>query len=177
MKKILLILILFSGFVFGQEFILTENNYKVKEDMSKNYIVLDFPGKTKVELFTLINKYIAYEYKESMEKGYKEIQNEQIVIDALSQSSRTIFINKKGPNVWKVLNRYEINFKDDKIMVRPVFLNLTNTDVDSTMQLGAFFNSRGILRLENASYFTEALVNTFVKNIKNAVTNKKDNDW
>lgn len=178
MKKVFIFFtILLASLTFSQEFILTENNYKLKDDNSKNYVVIDFPGKTKSELFSSIKKYITDEYKESLDKNYKELENEQIIFDALSQSSRTIFINKKGANVWKVLNRYEINFKDNKIMIRPTFINLTNTDNSNTTSLGAFFNSRGILRLENASYFTEAYANTFVKNLSKAVVEKKDNDW
>lgn len=178
MKKSLIILtILLSTFVFSQEFIFTENNYKLKEDNSKDYIVIDFPGKNKEELYILAKKYINSNYPEAKSEDLKEIQNEQIIADVTSQSSRTIYINKKGSNVWNVVNNFEISFKDNKIKVHPIFTHLINTADGSKITIGAFYNSRGILRLENASYFAEAFTNTFIRNLKKEMIENKSNDW
>ncbi|MCD1117244.1 hypothetical protein [Chryseobacterium turcicum] len=178
MKKIIiLITLVFSIFIFSQEFKLTEDNFKVSDDTSKNYIVLSFPGVNKQTLFDKTKNYITSNYPYLDKEKLKETVNDQLLFEVVSQTSRTVFINKRGSNVWSVVNYFEINFKDDKIMIKPTFVNLTNADKTSTTLLGSFFNSRGIVRLENAANFVEAFTNSFVNNIKNEVSSNKTNDW
>lgn len=178
MKKIFIIFSLFlSPFIFSQTFNLTENNYKLKDDNSKDFIVMSFPGKNKEELFILAKKYISSNYKDLKSEQYREVNNEQIILDVLSQSSRTIFINKKEPNVWRTFNRYEINFKDDKLMIRPTFLNLTNAENNSIITIGNFFNGSGFIRMPNAIEFNEAFTDTFVRNFKDGVQENKTQEW
>ncbi|WP_326983876.1 hypothetical protein VUJ46_04875 [Chryseobacterium sp. MYb264] len=178
MRKIfLLIVLLLANFAFSQEFILTEANYKLKEDNTKNYVVIDFQGHKKEYLFKIVKENVNKLYKELLNEQYVELENEQIVLNIMSQTSRTIFINREGPNVWRVVNRYEINFKDGKIMIRPSFVNLRNTDNNNVATIGNFFNSRGIVRFQNAVMFAEAFTNTFIKNFKKDLVENKNNDW
>lgn len=176
-KAFVFFTILSATLAFSQEFILTEDNYKLKDDNSKNYTVLDFPGKNKEELFILTKKYISSNYRSVENEEYKEVVNEQIISDITSLTSRTIFISKKGPNIWRVVNSYEINFKDFKIMIRPTFLHLVNTDNNTKTTIGSFYDSRGILRLQNATYFVDAFTNTFVRNLKKEILDGKTSDW
>lgn len=169
--------LLLSTFIFSQEFKLTEDNFKSIEDKSKNYIVLSFPGLNKQTLFEKTKNYITANYPYLDSQKLKESGNNQILFEVMSQTSRTIFINKRGSNVWSVVNYFEINFKDDKIMIKPSFVNLTNADKTSTTLLGSFFNSRGMLRLDNAAHFVEAFTNTFVRDFKKGIEENKSNDW
>ncbi|WP_426473387.1 hypothetical protein [Chryseobacterium balustinum] len=179
MKKILLVLLLIlSCNIFSQEFRLTENNFVNKSESSIDYIVLEFSGKNKDQLFTLAKNYIESQKYNFEKTDYSEKLNENITFILTSQTGRTIFIDKKKkPNVWKVVNRFEINFKDNKIMIRPFFLHLLNADTKLTTSLGSFFNSRGILRYDHAASFVESFANTFVRDLKKGIEENKSNDW
>ena len=58
MKKITFLFILISGFMFSQEFKITPENYKNKNDETKNFVVLEFENKPKDELFKKVKSYI-----------------------------------------------------------------------------------------------------------------------
>ncbi|MGH1516852.1 hypothetical protein [Chryseobacterium sp. JK1] len=177
MKKILfLIFVLIGTFVFSQEFVLTEDNYKLKDDKSKNYVVLEFPGKKIQELFSLVKNNLPKKYDLKFDHII-ESENNQIIVEITSQSSRTIFINRKGANVWKVVNKYELNFKDEKIMIKPSFMYLLNTETKSEASIGYLFNSRGIVRIENAVSFAEAFTNTFVRNFDKELIKHTSEKW
>ncbi|WP_267406803.1 MULTISPECIES: hypothetical protein [unclassified Chryseobacterium] len=178
MRKIfVLIAILLINFTFSQQFILTEANYKLKDENSKNYVVIDLSGHKKEDLFKTVKENLFKIYKDANDEQYSELPNEQITFNVMSQTSRTIFINRKGANVWKVVNKYEINFKDDKIMIKPSFVNLTNTNNGNVVTIGNFFDSRGVVRFQNAILFAEAFTNTFIKDFKVDLIENKSNDW
>ncbi|WP_300685469.1 hypothetical protein [Chryseobacterium sp.] len=178
MKRVFLIsAILFSSFIYSQEFIITYENYKSKEDPSKDYIILEYPGKAKEELYKMTKKYINSKYIGSKDYSFSEVEDEQIVIDVLSRDYRRIWINLSGGNLWKVSNRYEFNFKDGKLMIRPSFSNFTNTENNSKAGIGIMYNSSGQLKKENIAAFTEALANTFVRDFKKGLEENKSNDW
>lgn len=160
MKKIFLLFALISNILlFSQEFRLTENNFVSKHDSSKNYIVIDFPSTNKDQLFQKAKKYITSTYKGLKNDGYNEVLNEQIVLDVVSTSYKKMWINMQGSNLWKASNRYEINFKDDKIMIRPSFSHFENTMNNSIANIGVLFNSSGEIRK------------------KEGIEENKSNDW
>lgn len=99
-----------SAFGFGQ-FKATADGYQNSEDASKDFIVSEFTSKSKSDLFTAAKKHITAEYVGIKNDGYNEVENEQIVLDMKSTTSGGSFIN----------NRFEINFKDGKIMIKPTF--------------------------------------------------------
>lgn len=178
MRKIfLLIVFTLSSVAFSQEFRLTENNFVSKDDSSKNYIVIDFPNTNKDQLFQKAKKYITSTYKGLKHDGYNEVLNEQIVLDVVSNSYKKMWINMQGSNLWKASNRYEINFKDNKIMIRPSFSHFENTMNNSTANIGVLFNSSGEIRKKEGFYFVEDLANTFVRDFKKGIEENKSNDW
>lgn len=178
MKKIFtLLILLLSTFIFSQEFIMTNDNYKLKADNSKDYIVVEIPEKTKEELFIMSKKYLNFNYKGIKNDGYNEVENEQIIIDILSRDYRKIWINLQGGNLWKVSNRYEFNFKDGKLMIRPYFSHFSNTENNSIAKITVLYDSRGEVRKENIMSFVEALANNFIRNFKKGIEEYKSNDW
>gem|GEM_PF-4449167 len=97
MRKIfVLIAILLINFTFSQQFILTEANYKLKDENSKNYVVIDLSGHKKEDLFKTVKENLFKIYKDANDEQYSELPNEQITFNVMSQTSRTIFINRKG---------------------------------------------------------------------------------
>src|SRR5690606_9146712 len=95
---------------------------------SKDYIVLDFPEKTKQELFVEAKKTVSSKFESSNSKFYTEVIDEQIVFEMFSRKSKLIMLNFGGSNLYYVLNQFELNFKDGRIMIKPVFKYLTNLE-------------------------------------------------
>lgn len=178
MRKLIFTAFLFFSIKgFSQEFIMTYNNYVSKEDTTKNYIILEYPGKTKEELYKLTTKYIFSNYSGSKNHSFSNVENEQIVIDVLSRDYRRMWINLSGGNLWKVSNRYEFNFKDGKIKFTPSFSSFSNTENSSTASYKILFNSKGEPKKDGVIYFTEALVNNFVRDFKKGIEENKSEDW
>lgn len=181
-KGITIIMLVLSTFVLSQQFVITKDNYKTKNDLTKNdltkdYVVLDFPGIKKDDLFTMAKKYIVANYKGLKNDGYNEVQNEQIVLDVISQSSLKIWINLQGSNLWKLSNRYEINFKDEKLMIRPSFNHFSNTANNSTANYTVMFNSRGEISKDKAAWFVESITNNWIRDFKSEMPLNKSDNW
>lgn len=182
MKKIYIFsaLILTSIFsVKAQEFKLTADNLKEKLVLEKNFYVLDVPGKTQSELFKKTKIYLTGKYKGIKNDGYNEVEPDQIVLDVNGTNTKVIIINFAGANVWVVSNRYELNFKDGKIMIKPSFSELTNTiERGSTAGLSALFNKKGEPKKEKAIAFVEIETNTFIQElIKGIKSDKTSSEW
>lgn len=180
MKKLTFLFILISGFLFSQEFKITPENYKNKNDETKNFVVLEFENKPKDELFKKVKSYIISNYKGIKNDGYNEIENEQIVLDVESRNTATIMFIMSGSNIWAISNRYEINFKDNKIMIKPSFKNLTNGVDEISLNNGNFmiksiFNKKGEPSKEKSIDFINSEANKFVLDIKSAIS--ADSEW
>ncbi len=180
MKKITFLFVLMSGFLFSQEFKITPENYKNKNDETKNFVVLEFENKTKNELFKKVKSFINSTYKGVKFDGYNEVENEQIVLDVVSSNTATIMFIMSGSNIWSISNRYEINFKDNKIMIKPTFKNLTNGVEEISLNNGNFmvksiFNKKGEPSKEKSIDFINSEANKFVSEIKTAISS--DSEW
>lgn len=181
--KIMKKTILFSAFIlsnlfFAQEFKLTAENFKENSNPEKNFYVLEIPGKTQSELFKKAKIYITGKYKGVKNDGYNEVEPEQIVLDVNGSNEKTIIINFSGANVWSVSNRYELNFKDGKVMIKPIFRELTNTiERNSTVQISSLFNKKGEPRKEKAISFVDSETNTFVTDFIKGMQGETSSDW
>lgn len=175
---ILLSAFLLSNLFFAQEFKLTAENFKEKSNPERNYFVLEIPNKTQGELFKKAKIYITGKYKGVKSDGYNEVEPEQIVMDVNGSKEKTIIINLAGANVWSVSNRYEINFKDGKIMIRPIFRELSNTiERNSTVGMSSLFNKKGEQKKEKAILFVESETNEFISDFIKGMKNETTNDW
>ena len=179
MKKIIILsAIILTNLTFAQEFKLTSENFKEKSNPEKNYYVIELPGKPQNELFKKAKIYITGKYKGIKNDGYNEVESEQIVLDVNGSNEKTIIINLSGANVWSVSNRYELNFKDGKIMIKPIFRELSNTiERNSTAGISSLFNKKGEPRKEKAIAFVESETNDFVTNFINGMKNETSSEW
>ena len=177
-KNIFLSAFLLANLTFAQEFKLTAENFKEKTNPEKNYYVLEVPGKTQVELFKKAKIYITGKYKGVKNDGYNEVEPEQIVMDVNGSNEKTIIINLAGANVWSVSNRYELNFKDGKVMIKPIFRELSNTiERNSTAGMSSLFNKKGEPKKDKAILFVESETNEFVADFIKGMKNETSNDW
>lgn len=175
MKKAILFLamLVFTQVVFGQ-FKLTPNNYVSESNPDKNYIVLEFPGKSQKELFIDAKKYFTSKFERLKGQGYNEVENEQLVLDVNSRIVVAVAYYKSG--YWDLLNRYEINFKDEKLMIRPRFITLEYDD--TRIKLEDLFSERWDKKTQENHEFAvwriKEEVNKFVKDFKEGVDKKED---
>lgn len=172
-KAILLFGMLASSVAFGQ-FKLTPENY-VNEETSKDYIVLDFPGVNQQELFDKIKIYITSKFKGVKNDGYNEVAGKQIVLD-VSKSAGVVKVLGLPVIGGDFTNRYEINFKDEKIMVRPKFLHIELPNGRGGLAEKPAYNSKGKLSIHN-TYFDgiNKSTNDFISELKTGIS--KSEDW
>lgn len=175
MKRTVLFLgLMFSVPFFGQ-FKLTPNNFVSEENPDKNYIVIDVPNVNQKELFDKVKIYITSKYKGVKNDGYNEVEGKQIVID-VSDDAGTI--KRLGIPVigGDFLNRYEINFKDEKIMVKPSFSYIKLPNGTGGLTEKKAYNSKGKMTL-NQIHFDgiNKKTNKFISDLKNELN--KNEDW
>ncbi len=177
MKPLLLLIMLIPALAFSQ-FKITPENYKNTSDEAKNFIVIEVPEMPKDQLFLKVKSYINSNYKR-LYFGYNEIENEQIVLDvSYTQPDAGIF---DAGGMYSVSNRYEINFKDGKIMFRPSFLKLTGGKSDIPLNGGnaimpGVYRNNGKLKVSKGMEgLINLSVNSFYENLTTAlVTNNSD---
>lgn len=187
MKKVfLLTAIAISSLIFAQEFKLTPNNFVNKADETKNYVVIEKPGKTKEQLFIDVKKYISASYKGVKFDGYNEVANEQIVLDLRDEQEGNVKILGVSLLSGYISIRYEINFKDGRFMIKPTFqkaetysdhkpnsIYLTGTNfMQSTI-----FNKKGEVSLKQIYEMTIKTNDEFVSNLIKGLENNSSSDW
>ncbi|WP_333662274.1 DUF4468 domain-containing protein [Chishuiella changwenlii] len=179
--KYLYLILLFSSFTFGQKFELTSTGFVNAEDNSKNYVVIESPGKTQSELYkqTLIMLNKKYKSAKDVVSG---VEPETITVNALAAKQ----IRRTGMHSFKNQYNVVISFKDGKIKVDAPTFELYTFDygkkqvmmLDGGFSLdGSYFgiyNKKGVVKIEKAVEDLNAFANSFVEDIKNAGTNS---DW
>lgn len=176
MKKVLFLLTMtISIFSFGQ-FKLTSNNFVSTENPDKNYIVIEFPDQNKSDLFKKAKIYFTSKYKYLKGDGYNEVEPDQIVVNIQGNEEKTIIIDFVGANVWKASNRYEVNFKDGKVMIKPSFSELDNTMRDAKVSLDRLFDKKGNPKKSKAVELAENEANSFVNKFIDGMKQKNE-DW
>lgn len=183
MKKLtFLLIVLLSGLFYAQEFKLTPENFKDVANPEKNYVVIEVPNKTKHDLYIATKKFVNNYYK-NPKFVTTDIEDEQIMINAVGSEFKVIY-QLSGANLWRMRYQYEIQFKDRKIMFKPTFVELENTMESTTLSLvggGMFskgmFNKKGEVSKEKGNLAVENDVNSFVKELKEAVLKPVNSDW
>jgi len=187
MKNILVTLVLcFSSFsmAFSQTFSLTNENFKSIDNPDQDYTIINVDGKTKNEVYLLAKSFINTYYNNPKYVS-NDIENEQIVIDAVGSESMRVIYRLSGPNIWRLEYKIELLFKDNKILFRPIFKRLDNTDDTSTVALiSGGFGSHGVFdkkgkpnkKSGNEKIDSEInkIFNDFSSGIKKSITSS---DW
>ncbi len=190
MKKTLIFLSLtFLSFItFGQQMELTDKGFINKNDDTKDYIVIDVPNTSKEKLYQNVKKYINTLYN-NPKLVSSEIENEQIVIDAVDGKEMTVIFRLNGSNLWSLNYKYDFQFKDNKIRFSPTFKSLSNPDDSQKISLigssfmgnaTGIFNSKGKVLKEKAKINIETIVNNYIEKLKLEMTNPTstlNKDW
>ena len=168
-------------FCFGQ-FKITPENFKSIDSPDKDYIVYEFPGKTKSDLFNAAKMYVNSTYKGVKFDGYNEVANEQIVLDVNYVKPNAGMFD--GAGLFSVSNRYEMNFKDGKIMFRPSFRYLQDIKGNKIYLSGGSFLDKTVYNKNgklSVSSKLEELINKSVEGVSSglnkSIQESKSNDW
>lgn len=176
MKKLVFsCLLLIASLCNAQKFELTPDNFKNVENKDQNFAVIEFTGQTQSELFKKTKLYIHSKYKNLKGEGFNEIDPDQIVL-TLREFGAMKKILGIQPIGGDFTNRYEINFKDGKVMIKPYFVNLELPDGSGSTSKQQVFKDNGKLRVKE--YFFDAIqnkTNEFVAELTSALN--KSPDW
>lgn len=175
MRKIFLLFgVMITSVAFGQ-FKLTPNNFVSEENPEKDYIVLDFPNLNQQDLFDKVKIYITSRYKGVKFDGYNEVAGKQIVLD-LTESAATIKMLGIPVIGGDFTNRYELNFKDGKIMVKPTFSYIKLPNGSGGLTEKQAFNNKGKMVIHE-KYFEGIHTKTskFISDLKDSIN--KNEEW
>ena len=176
-----ILILLFPMAVSAQSFELTQNGFASKEDLSKDYIVFEYPGASQVELF---NKVIQYTHKTFRSPKDVISKTEYGIITINGEQPRSVRRNKM--HVFDLNYTVPLEFKDGKIKVnapgfklsaytsRPQELFLVaNNSLDGS-RLG-IYNSKMELKSKLAKEDLELFINTLIFSLKESLA--KTDDW
>ena len=160
----------------------------VASDSTSTFVVIDYPDKSKNDLYTNALTYLNSIYGDP-EKVLSTVENESIIVNGLTESIKGSLDWYKYPMFYKII----IQFKDEKIRVEPIITDLTeitgtgtinkyyvsNTDSPKEVEINCiwmkskktndYFLFRDELKLSIDNW-----INSYVKNLVNGIEN---NDW
>ncbi|WP_300669599.1 hypothetical protein [Soonwooa sp.] len=182
MKKLLLVPIMAISFMGNSQFKLTPENFVTEYDNTKNFIVLEFPDQTQKQLFDKTKMYIHSNFKNLKGDGYNEVEYGQIKLreSAIAKVNKILGL----ATITYMINTYEINFKDAKIMIKPTFEDAyVDDNYDSNIFLTggsvvlgkSIFKKDGKVWMEDLYNGITEKTNEFVNGLKSSI-DKKD-DW
>lgn len=105
--------------------------------------------------------------------------NEQIVVDAVANETMRAIYRLSGPNIWRMEYKIEYQFKDGKILFRPIFKRLENADDDATVSLhNGIYDKKGEAKKEKANIKMNNEINRIFDAFNQAITkSSKNSDW
>lgn len=163
---------------FAQEFVLTPNNFVNKDDESKNYIVLDYPEVNQKQLYDKTKIFIQSKYENLKSDGINEVEYSFIKIRTTAPGTRI-----GGSLMSLMMVVYELNFKDGKIMLKPVLDHFDPTKPTSSAVYltggnsfsgKSIFDKDGKISLKNYFESSNTNVNKFLIDLKEFLSKKED---
>ncbi|MGQ1927971.1 hypothetical protein [Ornithobacterium rhinotracheale] len=186
MKKLFSLFAFVGTFAFCQEITLTPDNFRDKANPEKDYIVLQDLGQDAKQLFDKTKMFILSKYKGSKDRNYSEVDGKSIVIDVKGDNEVKKIFNVGGANVYNTLIRYELKFKDGKVMVKPYFERLKNAyngenNTDVTLIKENFLSS-GLYKKNKKSNGHDDVIKTINDEVNKLIEDlrkqlKSNEDW
>ena len=130
MKKLLLILLLITGTLNAQEYLVTPNGLKDKSNQEKKYVVINTSGKTAEQNYNNAIKYINKTYKSPKDVIKGDVNGEYISFK--THVSNFLIVKNSGVKVNIDANyTVELSFKDERVKFEVINLDMYNPDVNS----------------------------------------------
>lgn len=167
----------------GQDnFSLSAEGFSSQADVKKNYIVLEFPGKSQSELYKQVLLYMNKTYR-SPKDVISQLENESITINGFAEKA----INRNGMHVFDMNYSMNFQFKDNKVRVAaPSFDLTTYTNKSQRLLLVSgnaldgsvlgIYNEGGKLKSEQAKRGLENFFNAHVGSLVKFI-NEPAEDW
>lgn len=185
MKNILIfIFFLIPAISFAQsksEFLLTPNGFANKENTTIDYIVIDYPGESKANLYNNTLKYLNSQFA-SPKDALSLVDNESITINATDNR-----VPVKGYNGFFNLDySLTIEFKDDRLrIISPSINRIYGYPVRDIVTIGltgdkynkTIYNSKGELKLEETKRVIELIFKSWIIRTKLAIEKAKSDKW
>lgn len=187
MKKIyLLLLCLCPLIVFGQRFVLTPNGLRDGADVNKDFLVINFEGKSANELYMAAKSYINQTMKNPRFAIKSDVENDYIRYDMFVPEITSI--KKMGVKlVAEAKFTVEIRFKEERIRYNIFNLSFPFDNSDNEIVLVGnnwgswhFFDKNGKVKLSEQKTDVESFFNKEVRDLKTFIsTHGNDNveDW
>lgn len=177
MSKFLLFVIAIVGVwatdVYSQEFTLTNTGFVNMHD-GKSYYVANVDGMSKQQLYAKARSYLMTIYN-SPKEVMSEVEDEQIVINAITPNYIVVVFNPAQSNMWHFRYSMKINFRDNQIRIEPQFVALDNFDTGSTVELYQLFNKKGEVKKQKAVDFVNSSMNRMVADFMTGVL--AEDEW
>lgn len=181
MKKLILLFIIFSGFVFAQPKINVPappapSDFQFNgENYMNNFIVVGFPNKKKELLFEKAKNWIKSTYVNSSESIQSEISNEMLRFQGISSKSISPDSFYSDSDLYYSV---QLNFKDEKIKVE--ILNLKMISAYKRNKYSINLPVKKVIREgdELTLNYTEVpnVLNNLMRELKNYL-NGIEKDW
>jgi len=162
---------------------LTVNDFVDATDASKNYVVLNFDGKSQNDLYKEVLKFIN-SYYNNPEKVTSKLAGEQIVIDAMEKNVTAW----RGRNNLDFYYKISMDFKDNRIRFSANYKSLYDYSgynaVEYPLVQGsklwiktAMFNTKGTPISKKAQLGLEHFINSFITDLSKSIQNSSDTNW
>lgn len=182
MIKNLIVFLLFlvtTVFANAQSMKLTPNDFVDAADETKNYVVLNFAGKSQSDLYKAVLKFVN-SYYNNPEKVATKIEGEQIVVDAMAEKATGWGRGNDLDFFYKIT----MDFKDGRLRFSPNYKYLENYNgieyplvkKSNLWVKTALFNTDGKVRRETAKQQLEKFINNYIIAITNSINTSKSND-
>lgn len=185
MKNALLLLIITLPFAsLSQtkgEFVLTPTGLVDKADETKQFIVQDYPGETKEQLYKKTLLYFTKQFT-SPKDVISKVENESITINAIDDR-----IPVKGYSGSFDLNyTLTVEFKDNKLrIIAPSVNSITGYPNGNLIKIGVIgnpynktiFSEKGELKLEKTKQTIELIFKSWLVKIAIGIKDAKTDNW
>lgn len=175
MKRILLLAIIMTGFasrISAQEFSLTNTGFINIPD-GKSYYVANIDGMTQHQLYMKAKSYFTTIYN-SPKEVMSEVEDEQIVINAITSDYIVVVFNPAESNLWHFRYSFKINFRDNQIRIEPQFLSLDNLETGGTVDLYRLFNKKGEVKKPKAVNFVNNYINHLTSDFISSILEEEE---
>jgi hypothetical protein len=183
MKTLLIIpCLLLSFFGNTQTFTLTPAGFKNSKDTTKDFVVMEYKGKNKADLYKQVLLYMNKIYS-SPKDVISTVDNESITINGISQNS----VRRNSVHVFDLNYTINFEFKDEKIKISAPAMTLSCTSTGTLQHMyvmadnSAMSNQFGIwnnklkLKSELAKNDLEHYFNNYFEQFSKGIG--ANNDW
>ncbi len=185
MKKVFttVIFLLLATISFSQSFELTNRGFFDSADKEKDYVILDFAGRSQNDLYKQTLLYINTIYK-SPKNVISTVENESITVNGYAQNA----VKRNAFNSFNMDYTMVFLFKDGRMRVNvPSFTLTAFTDKLQTLYLVSgnsldgsslgIYNKKGDLKSEKAKASLESFFNGYIQSLKKAIEENKASQW